>query len=101
MWLYEWTNGDITSLPKRYIVHKSIGSWEYGNNYLLYGENDNSYGIAVKSTVGEDSCHEADAFLVLDRTNYDMTNRAWSWACGTGHTLFNRPAYDPTTKNMP
>jgi len=98
MWLYEWTNGDITTKPKRYIVHKAIGSWEYGNNYLRYGENDNTYGIAVKATVGKDSCHEADAFLVLDRTEYDMTNRAWSWACGTGHTLFNRPAYNPTTK---
>jgi len=98
MWLFEWNSGSLGSGLKRYIVHKAIGSWEYGNNYLLLGENDNTYGIAVKATVGDNDCHEADAFLVLDRTSYDMTNRAWSWACGTGHTLFNRPAFDPTTK---
>jgi hypothetical protein len=101
MWLYEWKTGDIRSAPKRYIVHKAIGSWEYGNNYLVYGQNDNTYGIALKTTVGGKdgtSCHEADAFLVLSRTDYSFTTRGWSWACGTGHTLFNRPAFDPTTK---
>jgi hypothetical protein len=98
MWLYEWTNGDIQSTPKRYIVHKSIGSWEYGNNYLLYGENDDTYGIAIKTTTGRDSCHEADAYLILERADYSLTRRAWSWACGTGHTLFNRPAYNPGSK---
>lgn len=99
MWLYEWKDGDVTQTPDRYIVHKAIGSWEYGNNYLLMGD-DNTYGIAVKATVGgaqgPDTCHEADAFLVLDRSDYSMTTRAWSWACGTGHTTFNRPAYDAT-----
>ncbi len=97
MWLYEWKNGDIQSPPKRYIVHKAIGSWEYGNNYLRYGESDNTYAIAVKATVGSGNCHEADAFLVLNRADYSMTNRGWPWACGTGHTNFNRPAFDPTT----
>jgi hypothetical protein len=98
MWLYEWKNGDIQTQPRRYIVHKAIGSWEYGNNYLRYGESDNTYAIAVKATVGNGSCHEADAFLILNRADYSMTSRGWSWACGTGHTTFNRPAYDPTTK---
>ena len=37
MWLYEWTNGDIQSEPRKYIVHKSIGSWEYGNNLSASG----------------------------------------------------------------
>jgi hypothetical protein len=48
--------------------------------------------------VGNGSCHEADAFLVLNRADYSMTSRGWSWACGTGHTMSNRPAFDPTTK---
>lgn len=95
MWLYEWKDGDLQAEPRRYIVHKSIGSWEYGNNYLVYGENDDTYGIAVKTTVGQDSCHEADAYLIFDRENESLTKRGWSWACGTGHTLFNRPAYNP------
>ena len=99
LWLYEWTDGNLQSTPKRYIVHKSIGSWEYGNNYLVYGENDNSYGIAIKTTVGDtNACHEADAYLVLDRTDYSLTQRAWTWACATGHTLFNRPAYNAGSK---
>jgi hypothetical protein len=101
MWLYEWTDGDIQSEPTRYIVHKAIGSWEYGNNYLRLAENDNTYGIAIKTTVGgadgPDTCHEADAFLVMDRSDNTMTTRGWSWACGTGHTTFNRVAYNPAT----
>jgi len=97
MWLYEWTNGDFQSEPKRYIVHKSIGSWEYGNNYLLLGD-DNTYGIAIKATVGGkdgSQCHEADAFLIMDRASLTLSStRGWSWACGTGHTIFNRPAFN-------
>ena len=101
MWLYEWTNGDIQSPPTRYIVHKAIGSWEYGNNYLRLGDDDSTWGIAIKTTVGgaegPDTCHEADAFLVMDRQSTTMTTRGWSWACGTGHTTFNRVAYDSNT----
>lgn len=99
MWLYEWTDGDIEAEPNRYIVHKAIGSWEYGNNYLRLGDDGDSWGIAVKATVGgqdlESGCHEADAFLVMDRQTSTMTTRGWSWACGTGHTTFNRLAFDP------
>jgi len=101
MWLYEWTDGDIQSEPTKYIVHKSIGSWEYGNNYLRLDEEGDTYGIAVKATVGgadgPNTCHEADAFLVMDRGTETMTNRGWSWACGTGHTTFNRVAFNPST----
>jgi hypothetical protein len=99
MWLYEWTNGDVTSTPTKYIVHKSIGSWEYGNNYLRLGNDDATWGIAMKTTVGgvdgPDTCHEADAFLVMDRATETFTDRGWSWACGTGHTTFNRLAHNP------
>ncbi len=100
MWLFEWTNGDITSEPKRYIVHKSIGSWEYGNNYLRLGNDGDTWGIGVKATVGGkdgSGCHEADAFVVMDRVTEKFTTRGWSWACGTGHTLMNRVAHDATT----
>jgi hypothetical protein len=33
----------------------------------------------------------------MDRTTETFTNRGWDWACGTGHTIFNRIAYDATT----
>jgi hypothetical protein len=100
MWVLEWTGGDIQAAPKKYIVHKSIGSWEYGNNYLKFGENDNSYGIAVKAMVFDGGCgaHEADAFLIMDRSDHTLTTRGWSWACGTGHTMSNYPAYNPILK---
>jgi hypothetical protein len=101
MWLYEWTNGDVTSTPRKYIVHKSIGSWEYGNDYLRLGNDGTTWGIALKTTVGgengPDTCHEADAFLVMDRPSETMTTRGWRWACGTGHTLHNRLAYNAAT----
>jgi hypothetical protein len=100
MWLYVWEGGDIKGTPKKYIVHKSIGSWEYGNNYLVNGENDGTYGIGMKTTVGPSGeCHEADTFLVFDRsTNLYADGRGWSWACGVGHTTFNRPTYNENSK---
>ena len=100
MWVLEWTGGNIQATPQKYIVHKSIGSWEYGNNYLKFGENDNTYGIAVKAMVFDGDCgmHEADAFLIMDRTDYTLTTRGWSWACGTGHTMSNFPAFNPDLK---
>lgn len=104
MWLYEWPDGDLSQDPVKVIVHKSIGSWEYGSNYLRYAEADDSYGIALKTTVGEkdvgSGCHEADTFLILNREDYQYApenERGWVWACATGHTIHNRPAYDPTT----
>lgn len=98
MWLYEWTNGDIQSTPKRYIVHKSIGSWETGNDYLRLSKDGSSWGIGVKATViAPDTCHEADSFLIMDRKTETFTTRGWGWACGTGHTTMNRIAHDPTT----
>ncbi len=103
MWLFEWTNGDIQTEPKRYIVHKSIGSWEYGNDYLRLSDDGAFWGIGVKATVGGaegSTCHEADAFLIMDRESESYTTRGWSWACGTGHTLMNRIAYDPTTRKF-
>ncbi|MEM6291005.1 MAG: hypothetical protein AAGA54_07050 [Myxococcota bacterium] len=104
MWLYEWPDGDLSAEPIKVIVHKSIGSWEYGSNYLRYAESQDTYGIAVKATVGEkdvgSGCHEADTFLVLDRADYRFfpeSERGWVWACATGHTIHNRPAFDPAT----
>lgn len=101
MWLYEWADGDIQAEPERFIVHKSIGSWEYGNDYLRLGNDESTWGIGMKTTVGgaegAGTCHEADAFLVMDRESDTFTTRGWSWACGTGHTLVNRNAYNPAT----
>ncbi|MEM9776112.1 MAG: hypothetical protein AAF902_16155, partial [Chloroflexota bacterium] len=96
MWLYEWTNGDIQSTPSKYIVHKGIGGWEYGQFSLVYGENDNTYGVALKSTRNG---HEADSFTVIDRDTYSIVSgRGWDWSCGTGHTIHNRPNYNPFTQ---
>ncbi len=96
IWLYEWPSGNIQDEPDKYIVHKAIGSWEYGQQYLVYGENDNSYGISVKATHGG---HEGDSFVIVDRDDFTIdTSRGWDWGCATGHTLFNRPAYNPATQ---
>ncbi|MCB1176978.1 MAG: hypothetical protein KDK36_05305, partial [Leptospiraceae bacterium] len=101
MWMYEWKNGNIHSKPKKILVHKAVDfGWEYGNNYTRNGENDNSYGVAIKARVADPKgqCHEADAFLVMDQKNYKMMDRGYYWACGTGHTTFNRLAYNPFSK---
>ena len=93
VWLYEWKNGDIQSEPDKYIVHKAIGQYELGQQYLVYGENDNSYGISVKST---HQGHIADSYLILNRDDYTLSgDRGWDWNCAWGHVLHNRPSYNP------
>lgn len=58
MRLYEWTNGDIQTIPSKYIVHKAIDSWEYGQFNLVYGEDNNTYEVALKSTRnGQPQCN--------------------------------------------
>jgi|GEM_PF-4877672 len=53
MWLYEWTNGDITTEPDKYVVHRAVGTnWDYANNALIWGD-DGTYGMAIKSRVAE------------------------------------------------
>ena len=99
MWLYEWNNGDITSAPEKFVVHRAVDTeWEYGNNYLRLAEDQNTYGIGVKARVfGGGGCHEADAFLVMDRSDHRFTGRGYHWACAFGHTLSNRPVFNPVT----
>lgn len=59
---------------------------------------DNTYGIAIKARTGDAAlCHEADAFMVMNREDHTFSNRGWSWACGAGHTRFNKPTYNPAT----
>ncbi|MEM7160528.1 MAG: hypothetical protein AAF799_47265 [Myxococcota bacterium] len=105
MWLYEWTdNLPLSEPPDKYVVHKGIGPLTrargLGNYYLVNGENDDSYGYGVRSSTGGGSRHVADAFLVIDRSSeYEIAEgRGYTWACGRGHTDFNRPTYNPATQ---
>lgn len=101
MWMYEWKNGDISSKPKKILLNKAVDyAWETGNSYLRNAENDKTYGVNFKARVvdPQGQCHEADTFLVLNQKDYKITDRGYTWACGTGHTTFNRPAYNPFTK---
>lgn len=96
MWLYEWKNPALAPLPasptNRYVVSKAIGGgWEYGHQHLLM--NDGYYGISMKSTTGGTSPHQGDSFVIVNRATTAIdTGRGWLWACGSGHTLSNRPA---------
>lgn len=100
MWLYEWNDGNIASKPVKSRMHRAVGfGWEYANNYIRMGD-DGTLGMAIKARVADPKgqCHEADAFLVMDRKTHTYTDRGWKWACGTGHTIFNRLAYNPDSK---
>lgn len=101
MFMYEFKNGDIHSRPKKTLLHKAVDyTWENGSSYLRMGHFDNTYGIGLKSRVVDPKgqCHEADAFLVMKQDSHKMTRRGYSWACGTGHTTFNHPVYNPYTR---
>ena len=105
MWLYEWPDGNIHSKPRKILLNKAVDyTWENGNSYLRLGNFDGpqgTYGIGFKSRVADPKgqCHEADTFLILDRKNYKVNpHRGYTWACGHGHTTFNRSAYNPYTR---
>lgn len=105
LWLYEWNDKALTDEPDRYVVHKGIGPLTrargLGNYYLLNGENDESYAYAVRASTGGNTRHVSDSFLVVDRSGPEYAiapGRGYDWACGRGHTLFNRPAYNPATQ---
>jgi hypothetical protein len=102
LWLYEWNQPDVKTTPKKYVVDKAIGGgWEYGSQYLIYAEQEKKWGISIKATVGTSPAHQGDSFLVVDRNTMSInTNRGWLWECGTGHTLFNHPAYDPVSSKF-
>lgn len=108
MWLYEWNGAPAaptgTATPLSYVVSKAIGGgWEYGNQYLVYGTG--AYGISMKSTTGKDAGgtqHQGDSFIVVNRsTDAIETSRGWKWMCAPGHTLANRPAFNPTGTGSP
>ncbi len=98
-WLYEWPDGIITGSPSTYVAHKAIGGWEYGSQYLVYGETDDTYGLSLKATVsGGGGWHQGDAFLIVDRSSYSIDqSRGWFWGCAAGHTIFNHPTYNAAT----
>ncbi|MEM7136563.1 MAG: hypothetical protein AAF500_08290 [Myxococcota bacterium] len=105
MWLYEWQAQRLDEEPDKYVVHKGIGPLTrargLGSYYLLNGENDNSYGYAVRASTGGGTRHVADSFLVVDRSGDEYAiapGRGYTWACGRGHTLFNRPVYNPFSR---
>lgn len=105
MWMYEWKGQALSEEPDKYVVHKGIGPLTrargLGNYYLLNGENDDSYAYAVRSSTGGNTRHVADAFLMIDRSGseYEIApDRGYTWACGRGHTIFNRPVYNPATR---
>jgi len=102
LWLLEWNQGDLTKAPKGYVVDKAIGGgWEYGSQYLVYAQKENKWGLSIKATIGSTTAHQGDSFLVVNRSTMSIdTSRGWTWGCGTGHTLFNHPAYDPVSSKF-
>lgn len=98
-WLYEWTDGNVTTTPTTYVAHKAIGGWVYGSQYLVYGETDDTFGLSLKATVyGGGTWHEGDALMIVDRKDHSLNlGRGWTWGCAAGHTLFNHPTFNPAT----
>lgn len=106
MWLYEWVDGDIQGVPHKYVVSKSIGGTENGQFSLVFGEEDNSYGVALK--VAQPGGHQSDSFVVVQRNVWPYAidkvaedgrgGRGWSNSCGDGHTTHNRLGFNPSTR---
>jgi hypothetical protein len=101
LWLYEWPDGDLSKEPVKTIVHKSIGTQVWSQNYLRYSDAEDTFGFSVhatKYTENDGLCHVAEVFLMLDRATHTFDpGRGWYWSCGHGHTVHNRPAYDPVS----
>ena len=100
MWLLEWNGGSFSETPDAYVVNKAVAGSHLGNNSLLYVESDNSYGAHIFASVfdGNGGRHSGDTFIVIERDGWTISSdRGWTWQCGIGHTLHNRPVFHPDT----
>ena len=111
MWLYEYPAADLDATPSRMLVHKAVRATDrarpQGQYYLHYGPDDDTYAMALRTSMFTDggARHTADAFLMIERgTNpSDFVidpSRGYAWACGRGHTYVNHPGYNPYSRQF-
>lgn len=105
MWLYEFDGADLASAPRTILVHKAVrasnNARPQGQYYLVYSDRQDTYAMAVRSSMFTDSGarHVADAFLMIERGADPGAfaidgQRGYPWACGRGHTYVNHPGYN-------
>ena len=77
MWLYEWTDGVVTTTPSSYtMINAAIGGWNYGHWELSLNANASVYMFELKTSLGghEGSTNSA-MYLVLSHRccRHDVT----------------------------
>ena len=121
MWLYEWRASDTADGqidienddPLKFVVHKSVGKNDGLPHTLVYGEEDNSYGISVVGA-WKGGGHTGDTFFVVERAEdaaaYEIAKmkqtsdspqekvRGWKSTCGPAHAFLIVTGFNPITR---
>ena len=93
MWLYEWNDGVVSTTPdNKTHINSAIGGWNYGHWELSLNNDDTVYMFDLKVSNGG---HEGSTNNAIWRTNKSWVPQlSGGWACGAGHVLGNRIAYN-------
>jgi hypothetical protein len=94
IYLLEWTGGKVTSTPNTVVkINRSAGGWNYGHWEISLSNNASLYFVDMKVTA---NIHEGEVHFGISRSKGytwvgGMTD---GWACGGGHTVYNRMAHN-------
>ncbi|MEM1090818.1 MAG: hypothetical protein AAGI67_10580 [Pseudomonadota bacterium] len=101
MWLLEYANGNFTSAPQKFVIHKGYGGGHpFAAPSLVYSDSDDTYAAAFAANVfdlNHGGRHHSAALMIIERDGWKLNDddRGWSWACGYGHVFNLRAFWNP------
>jgi len=98
MYIFEYLGGEVTETPDHVVkVIHAIGGWEQGHHEISLNAAGDTYFVHLKNTLGptKTNRHEGLKHFAIRRTpDFAYVNVTDGNACGPGHVLANRMAYN-------
>ncbi len=98
LYILEFRGGSVTAEPDDIVhINHAVGGWRYGHHELMLNAAEDTYFVHLKVTAGpsEDNRHEGMTRVAVRRTpTFAYVPMNDEWACGGGHVLANRMAYN-------
>ena len=97
LYLLEFTGGKVTDTPNSIVlVNHATGGWNYGHLSIDINSDSSVYFLDIKITLGPSATnrHEGDIHFGIFRSNWTRKSLTDGFACGPGHTISNRLAYN-------
>ncbi len=100
LYVLEYTGGQVTEKPNSTVyVNHAVGGWNYGHHELMLNEAEDTYFVHLKVTAGPSATNRHEGlthFGLRRKPSFEYVRLTdWNgWACGGGHVLANRMAYN-------